>query len=109
MLFENQIVVYKTNVDVTIYVVGSPEENELQLELVRQTLIDSWGMVMPGKFQVEKRTIIEHLDMVALCMDEIIDHVLSRISFSILVHFPILNLLIDLTMRSYQCMGEILS
>jgi len=40
IIFDNKLVVYKQGVDVTMYVVGGPEENEIMLYLVVVALRD---------------------------------------------------------------------
>ncbi|TVY32892.1 putative coatomer subunit zeta, partial [Lachnellula subtilissima] len=55
ILYDNRIVLYKSESDVMMYVVGGVEENEIML------------------YNVTKRTIIENYDLVALAIDEIVD------------------------------------
>ncbi|CAJ0759780.1 15048_t:CDS:2 [Entrophospora sp. SA101] len=54
ILYDNHVVLYRNNIDVFFYVVGSADENELILN-------------------IEKRTIIDNLDLVVLALDETID------------------------------------
>ncbi|KAI9145026.1 coatomer protein [Paraphysoderma sedebokerense] len=72
ILFDNQVVVYRSNIDVIFYVIGSLEENEVMLTTVLNTFYDSIGLVL-AKYQIEKRTLLENLDNVALSLDECID------------------------------------
>ncbi|GAB0100246.1 Coatomer subunit zeta [Sergentomyia squamirostris] len=63
--------VYKSNVDLFFYVMGSTHENELILMSVLNCLFDSVSMIL--KKNVEKRTVLENLDIVMLAFDEICD------------------------------------
>uniref|UniRef100_A0A1L8DVP2 Coatomer subunit zeta n=4 Tax=Phlebotominae TaxID=7198 RepID=A0A1L8DVP2_9DIPT len=63
--------VYKSNVDLFFYVMGSTHENELILMSVLNCLFDSVSMIL--KKNVEKRTVLENLDIVMLAVDEICD------------------------------------
>ncbi|KAL2154466.1 hypothetical protein VTH82DRAFT_3142 [Thermothelomyces myriococcoides] len=71
LLFDNRIVLYKMESDVAIYVVGSPDENEILLYNVLLALRDSMHLLF--KQSVDKRTIIENYDLVSLAVDEICD------------------------------------
>ncbi|CAI4216552.1 unnamed protein product [Parascedosporium putredinis] len=71
ILYDNRIVLYKMESDVMIYVVGSVDENEILLYNVVLALRDSLHLLF--KQSVDKRTIIENYDLVALAIDEIID------------------------------------
>ncbi|CAH0772552.1 unnamed protein product [Bemisia tabaci] len=63
--------VYKSNVDLFFYVMGSSHENELILMSVLQCLFDSVNQIL--RKNVEKRNVMENLDIVMLAMDEICD------------------------------------
>lgn len=63
--------VYKSNVDLFFYVMGSSHENELILMSVLQCLYDSISQIL--RKNVEKRTVFENLEIVMLAMDEICD------------------------------------
>ncbi|TPX30942.1 hypothetical protein SmJEL517_g05585 [Synchytrium microbalum] len=71
IMFDGHVIVYKNTIDVFIYVVGSPDENELILMSVMQAYYDALGLLL--KTQVEKRAINENLDVVLLALDETID------------------------------------
>lgn len=75
---------YKQAVDVTMYVVGGAEENEIMLYLVVVALRDCLDALLkyfPSFLvqqpmcskSVDKRSILENYDLVALCIDEICD------------------------------------
>ncbi|KAL1970115.1 hypothetical protein VTN77DRAFT_6520 [Rasamsonia byssochlamydoides] len=71
ILYDNRVVVFKVESDVMLYVVGSAEENEVLLYNVVLSLRDALGILFKGA--TDKRTIVENYDLVALCVDEIID------------------------------------
>lgn len=90
LLFDNRVVLYKMESDVAIYVVGSTEENEVLLYNVLLALRDSLHLLFkhvlpfgllpavlkltgPPRQSVDKRTIIENYDLVALLVDELVD------------------------------------
>lgn len=63
--------IYQTNIDLFMFVVGSNNENELILLSVLKCLSDSLSHVL--RKNVEKRFLMENLDIVMLTMDEICD------------------------------------
>ncbi|KAI8331679.1 Longin-like domain-containing protein [Chlamydoabsidia padenii] len=71
ILYDNQVVLYRSNIDIYFYVVGSLEENELILQSMFNTFYDAVSTLL--RCQVEKRTIMDNLDLVALCLDETVD------------------------------------
>ncbi|KUJ23938.1 coatomer zeta subunit [Mollisia scopiformis] len=71
ILYDNKIVLYKSESDVMMYVVAGLEENEIMLYNVILSLRDSLHLLF--KQSVDKRTIIENYDLVALAIDEIVD------------------------------------
>ncbi|KAI1843331.1 hypothetical protein JX265_007805 [Neoarthrinium moseri] len=71
ILYDNRIVLYKTESDVMVYVVGSVEENEVLLYNTILAIRDSLHLLF--KQSVDKRTIIENYDLVSLAIDEIVD------------------------------------
>jgi hypothetical protein len=89
ILFDNKVVVYKQAVDATLYVVGNTEENEVMLYLVVVALRDCLDALLKstpslapqnfsnsllmGSHSIDKRSIHENYDLVALCIDEICD------------------------------------
>jgi len=58
ILYDNRVVVYKTESDVMLYVVGSAEENEILLFNAILALRDSLNILL--KSSVDKRTIFEN-------------------------------------------------
>jgi hypothetical protein len=70
-MFEGYIVVYKFISDLHFYVTGGEDENELIVATVLQGFFDAVGLLLRNN--VEKKTVLENLDLVLLCLDEIID------------------------------------
>ena len=70
IMFDGVVTVYKTIGDCCFYVVGDPDENELILGAVLQAFYESISMLLA---MVEKKTVLENLDLVLICMDEIVD------------------------------------
>ena len=71
ILYDNRVVVFKSESDVMLYVVGPADENEILLFNVILSLRDSLNLLL--KASTDKRTIIENYDLVSLAVDEIID------------------------------------
>ncbi|WJX23150.1 Coatomer subunit zeta-2 [Trifolium repens] len=71
ILLENQVVVYKFVQDLHFFVTGGDEENELILSSVLQAFFESVNLLLRGN--VDKKEALENLDLVLLCIDEIID------------------------------------
>ncbi|KAL1932270.1 hypothetical protein VTP01DRAFT_9326 [Rhizomucor pusillus] len=71
ILYDNQVVLYRSNIDVFFYVVGSMEENELILLSMLNAFYDAVSTLL--RYQVEKRSIMDNLDLVVLCLDETVD------------------------------------
>ncbi|XP_055845406.1 coatomer subunit zeta-1 [Episyrphus balteatus] len=63
--------VYKSNVDLFFYVMGSTYENELILLSVLNCLYDSISLIL--KKNVEKRLVLDNLEIIMLAFDEICD------------------------------------
>ncbi|XP_050232042.1 coatomer subunit zeta-1-like isoform X1 [Mercurialis annua] len=70
-LLENTVVVYKFVQDLHFFVTGSEDENELILFQVLQGFFDAVGLLLSGN--VDKQEALQHLDVILLCFDEIID------------------------------------
>ncbi|MED6177347.1 Coatomer subunit zeta-2 [Stylosanthes scabra] len=70
-MFENYIVVYKFVQDLHFFVTGGDDENELILATVLTAFFDSVGTLLRGN--VDKREALENLDLILLCIDEIVD------------------------------------
>jgi len=72
IMLDGQTCVYKSNVDLFFYVIGSSHENELILMSVLNCLYESISMIL--RKNVEKRALIDNMDVVMLAMDEICDN-----------------------------------
>ncbi|XP_020246127.1 coatomer subunit zeta-1-like isoform X2 [Asparagus officinalis] len=69
--FDNCVVVYKFVQDLHFFVTGGDNENELMLATVLQGFFDAVGLLLRNN--VDKRTALENLDLILLCIDEIVD------------------------------------
>uniref|UniRef100_A0A6B0UX43 Coatomer subunit zeta n=1 Tax=Ixodes ricinus TaxID=34613 RepID=A0A6B0UX43_IXORI len=63
--------VYRSNVDLFFYVMGSNHENELILCSVLNCLYDSINQIL--RKNVEKKVLLDNLDIIMLALDEICD------------------------------------
>ncbi|KAM1004610.1 hypothetical protein ACFX2I_004751 [Malus domestica] len=70
-MFEGTIVVYKFVQDLHFFVTGGENENELILATVLQGFFDAVGILLRGN--VDKKEALENLDLILLCLDEIVD------------------------------------
>ncbi|XP_058201713.1 coatomer subunit zeta-1-like [Rhododendron vialii] len=70
-MLESNIVVYKFMQDLHFFVTGGEDENEVILANVLQGFFDAVGLLLRGN--VEKKEALENLDLILLCIDEIID------------------------------------
>ncbi|KAF8466520.1 coatomer protein [Gautieria morchelliformis] len=71
IIYDNHLAMYKHSLDVIFYVVGPTSENELMLNAALVAFSDALSMLLRN--QVEKRALLENLDLVLLCLDETID------------------------------------
>lgn len=71
ILYNGQLILFKNSIDLTFYVVGEEAQNELMLQGVLTAFYDAVSLLL--RHQVEKRAILENLDLVVLCLDETID------------------------------------
>jgi coatomer subunit zeta len=71
ILYEGHLAVYKHSLDLIIYFLASPLENELMLSTALGSLTDAFSLLLRN--QLEKRAVLENLDLVLLCLDETID------------------------------------
>lgn len=62
---------YKHSLDLICYIIGDPSENELMLLSALTSFSDAANMLLRN--QLEKRSVLENLDLVLLCLDETID------------------------------------
>ncbi|KZT05413.1 coatomer protein [Laetiporus sulphureus 93-53] len=71
ILYDGQLAVYRHSLDLIFYLIGDPAENELMLYSALVAFSDAVHMLLRN--QVEKRAVLENLDLVLLCLDETID------------------------------------
>jgi len=71
IMLDGFTVVYKSCVDLFFYVMGSANENGLILASVLNCLYESVNQIL--RKNVEKRTLLDNLDIVFLAVDEICD------------------------------------
>lgn len=71
ILYDSHLIVYKHSLDLIIYLIGGPSENELMMHAALVAFSDAVHMLLRN--QVEKRAVMENLDLVLLCLDETID------------------------------------
>lgn len=71
MIYDSHLAVYKHSLDAIFYVIGSTSENELMLQVSLGAFFEALSLLLRN--QVEKRAILENLDLVLLCLDETID------------------------------------
>jgi len=71
VLYDSHLAVYKHSLDLIFYLIGDPAENELMLHAALMAFHDAVHLLLRN--QVEKRGVLENLDMVLLCLDETID------------------------------------
>ncbi|CAL1711448.1 unnamed protein product [Somion occarium] len=70
-LYDGYLAVYKHSLDLICYIIGDPSENELMLLSALASFSDAANMLLRN--QLEKRSVLENLDLVLLCLDETID------------------------------------
>ncbi|TFK66048.1 coatomer protein [Pluteus cervinus] len=71
ILYDSHLAVYRHSLDLILYFIASPSENELMLSSALGSLTDA--LIMLLRNQLEKRAVLENLDLVLLCLDETID------------------------------------
>ncbi|CAO3677412.1 unnamed protein product [Umbelopsis vinacea] len=71
IMYDNHIVLYRSNIDIFFYVVASADENELMISSMLNAFYDAVSTLL--RHQVEKRSILDNLDLVVLCLDETVD------------------------------------
>lgn len=71
-LLDSHLLLSKSSLDVHLVVVAPAEENELMVSSVLSNLWEAIGMLLAGQ-GVEKRALLENLDLVTLAVDEAID------------------------------------
>ncbi|GER53534.1 coatomer zeta1 subunit [Striga asiatica] len=70
-MLENNIIVYKFVQDLHFFVTGGDDENELILATVLQGFVEAVTLLLRNN--VDLREALENLDLILLCLDEIVD------------------------------------
>ncbi|XP_028393362.1 coatomer subunit zeta-1-like [Dendronephthya gigantea] len=71
VMFEGLTCVYRSNIDLYFYVIGSSSENELILVSVLNAFYDCVSQIL--RKSVEKKMLMDNLDVIMLAMDELVD------------------------------------
>ena len=71
ILYDGRLAVYKHSLDLIFYLIANQDENELMINAALSAFSDAIHMLLRN--QVEKRAVLENLDLVLLCLDETID------------------------------------
>lgn len=71
-LLDSHLLLSKSSLDVHLVVVAPAEENELMVSHALSNLWEALSMLLAGQ-GVEKRTLLENLDLVTLAVDEAVD------------------------------------
>eukprot|EP01138_Halocafeteria_seosinensis_P012902 gb/GECG01013180.1/.p1 GENE.gb/GECG01013180.1/~~gb/GECG01013180.1/.p1 ORF type:complete len:212 (+),score=30.30 gb/GECG01013180.1/:1-636(+) len=70
-LLEGNTVVYRLGDDVFFYVLGSTDENELILVSVLDAIYEALNSLL--KHNLDKITLLENLELLLLCIDEVVE------------------------------------
>merc|ERR1712046_295850 len=75
IMLESSVIVFHFISDVLMYVVGKADDNEMLLEAVLNALTEVLQQLLSNGLgsQVEKLTLMEHLEKVLVCVDELVD------------------------------------
>lgn len=71
VLLDEMTIIYRANVDLFFYIIGSSSENELVLSAMLTTFYDSVSAILAKN--VEKRCLLQNLHQVLLLVDEMVD------------------------------------
>ena len=71
ILYDSHLVVFKHSLDLILYFVAGPTENEIMLHTALTSFADALSMLLRNS--LEKRGVLENLDLALLCLDETID------------------------------------
>ena len=72
LLLDSEVVVFRNGNDCKFYVCGPSEENELILVGILDAIFETVSTLLRG--QVDKRTMLDNLELVLLTIDESLDH-----------------------------------
>lgn len=71
-LLDNHLLLSKSSLDVHMVLVSPAEENELMVASVLSNLWEALSILLQGQ-PIEKRALLENLDLVTLAVDEAVD------------------------------------
>ena len=84
ILYDSHLAVYKHSLNLILYFIARPTENDLMISAALTSLTDALTMLLWNS--LEKRGVLKNLDLVLLCLDETIDN------GWVLFHLPSLSL-----------------
>ncbi len=71
MTVENYVAIFRCYTDMTIYILGEKDDNELILAMVLDTVHECFDKVF--KHSIERKSLISNMTAVILVIDELID------------------------------------
>ena len=71
MTVENYVAIFRCYVDMSIYILGEKDDNELILAMVLDTVHECFDKVF--KHSIERKSLINNMTAVILVIDELID------------------------------------
>ena len=71
MTVENYTAIFRCYVDMTIYILGGKDDNELVLAMVLDTIHECFDTIF--KHTIERKNLINNMTAVILVIDELID------------------------------------
>ena len=71
ILMENIVSVFRSGSDVTMYVVGSSQENEIILLTVLDATFEAVSGLLKGR--VDRHVLLDNIELVLLTLDEVVD------------------------------------
>lgn len=69
--YDNHLVLFKSSYDVYLFVIAPERENELMIHSFLQSFYDTLSVLLQS--QIDKRTILDNMDLVTLALDESMD------------------------------------
>lgn len=69
--YDSNLVLFKTSFDVFLFVIAPEHENELMMQSFLNSLYDALDVILQS--QVDRRTVLDNLDLVTLTIDETVD------------------------------------
>lgn len=71
MTVENYVALFRCYADMTIYLLGNKDDNELVLAQVLDCVHDCWDKIF--KHSIERKSLINNMTAVILVIDELVD------------------------------------